>query len=251
MAQSTNGHSTYNAWRTDPMYSFSEAAQLGHVSTSTVRNWIRGYEGKERQIQPLFNTPASDVPMVSFLQLIEVIVVGKFRKSYRYSLEKIRRAYEYTRTEFSLDYPFAHLKLEPLGGHIVGWMRGEIPGSSLEPPTLQELDEVTTSSLQAFDEPLQWSLPVPILAMLHHQLVYDMQQNLAERWYPLGKTVPIVLDPRLSSGVPTVEGRAVTFQTIHKRFKAQQRINFIAQDLDLEPELVETVLQYAGRLTNP
>ena len=39
---SDNGNSK-NGWRTQPMYSFSEAAHLAHVSVSTVRNWLLGY----------------------------------------------------------------------------------------------------------------------------------------------------------------------------------------------------------------
>lgn len=213
------------------MYAFGEAAHLVRVSPGTIRNWVLGYEGKDRSIHPVFETPEVQSPMVSFLQLIEVAVVGRFRKSHRYSLEKVRRAYGNAQQLFGLDYPFAHMKLEPLGGHIVGWMRGEEPDSSL----------------QALDQPQQWTLPGVVLEVIR-QFDYDPVQHLAERWYPVGKDVPIVIDPRLSSGVPTLKGHGVTIENIYKRFKARQRINFIAQDLSVEADLVETVLQYAEQV---
>ena len=81
MTQNGNGHSNLDGWRTQPMYTFSEAAQLAHVSTSTVRNWLRGYSGPERDIQPIFTTHDRNVAMVSFLNLIEIVVAGQFRKA--------------------------------------------------------------------------------------------------------------------------------------------------------------------------
>jgi uncharacterized protein (DUF433 family) len=39
-------------------------------------------------------------------------------------------------------------------------------------------------------------------------------------------------------------GRGVTVQAIRKRFKAGLRIEFIAEDFEMEPSLVETPLQY-------
>ncbi len=74
MTQNWNGHSNFNGWRTQPMYTFSEAAQLARVSTSTVRNWLRGYSGPERDTQPIFTTHDRNVAMVSFLNLIEIVI---------------------------------------------------------------------------------------------------------------------------------------------------------------------------------
>ena len=77
-------------WRTQPMYSFAEAAHLADVSSSTVRNWLLGYTGKGREIRPLFSSPTDNGPRVSFLQLIELVVAAKFRKAkLRLSITKL------------------------------------------------------------------------------------------------------------------------------------------------------------------
>lgn len=211
------------------MYTFGEAAKLAGVSTGTVRNWLLGYVSKDKEGPPLFKAPAVQGPVVSFLQLIEVVVVGKFRKSERLPLRRIAKAYEYTKEEFQLEYPFAHLRLETLGGHIIHRMQEEKPGFSH----------------QALDEPAQWSLPGLVLDVIQ-KLVYE--QDLAARWYPVGKDVPIVVDPRISAGIPTIETRGVTVQALHKRWKAGHKIAFIATDLALRAELVEHVLQYAEQI---
>ena len=222
----TNG---INSWRTQPMYSFGEAARLAHVSPSTVRNWLVGYKGGSREIPALFSSHTGDIPRVSFLQLIEIIVAAKFRKAGGVSYPRVYSAYANAQESYNLEFPFAHLTLEALGGHIIARMHGEEPGQSH----------------QTLDSPAQWSLPGLVLETIH-QIEYEGE--LAARWYPAGLNQPIVLDPRISTGIPTIVGRGVTVQTIRKRWKAGYKIDFIAQDLALETGLVETVLQYGEQV---
>ena len=230
MGAATDSGNGHNGWRTQPMYSFSEAGHLAHVSASTVRNWLHGYTAQYGEVQPLFKAPLEIGAMVSFLRLVEIVVAGNFRKAEGVSFQTVRRAYDNTRNQWNLDYPFAHLRLQALGGHIVQRLRSERPGRSV----------------QALDKPQQWTLPGLVLEMVH-QLDYD-ELDLASRWYPVGKMVPIVVDPRISAGLPTVLGRGVTITVIHNRFKAGQRLKFIAQDFDLEPNIIEEAIRYAERV---
>jgi len=55
------------------------------------------------------------------VQLIEIFVASSFRAN-RISLETVRRAYGFARQRYGIDYPFAHLKLDAIGGHIVYMM---------------------------------------------------------------------------------------------------------------------------------
>ena len=134
-----------DGWRTGGMYSFGSAARLAGVSTSTVRNWLRGYTAADgRIVPPLFHSDGDD--MVSFLQMIEIMVAGRFRKSSRQKkaipIWKVRRAYDLAREEFHLQYPFAHLKLEAIGGFIVHMLaREEALGSfqALDHPGAMDL----------------------------------------------------------------------------------------------------------------
>lgn len=172
--------------------------------------------------------------MVSFLQMIEIMVAGRFRTSVSGSrsvtLKIVRNAYINAKNLYGIEYPFAHLRLESIGGHIIHLLEGGDP----------------TASFQAVDLPEQWTLP-GLLQDTIDQLDYD--QGLASRWYPIGKSVPIVVDPRISTGLPVIVGRGVTVQSIRNRFKAGMRIDFIAQDFELDRELVETALQYGERVT--
>ncbi|MSQ07047.1 MAG: hypothetical protein EXR54_06320 [Dehalococcoidia bacterium] len=116
MSEKTQGSGSINGWRTQPMYTFPEAAHLAHVSPGTVRNWLLGNQQYGRP--PLFNAQGNQGPMVSFLQLIEIMVARNFRLAERVSFDRVRRAYANAQRIWELEYPFAHLQLEAIGGHI-------------------------------------------------------------------------------------------------------------------------------------
>lgn len=221
-----------NGQRTEPLYTISEAARLAHVSPNTVRRWLFGYAPDRRHpwytTPPVFDRSEEGNPFVSFLQLVEIVIASDFRKVGHVKLDTVRHAYENAKAEWGIQYPFAHLELETLGGHIIRWLKAG-----------------TVSAAQAVDLPEQWSLPGLVTEEIHK---LDYERQLAARWYPVGKSVPIVVDPLFSSGLPTILGRGVTVITIHKRWKAGQLIEFIADDLQIESTLVQRVLQYADKL---
>ena len=226
---SLNGNSdSFNGWRGEPMYTFAEAGRLAGVSSSTVRNWLFGYVTRDRDVPPLFKLPDEQGPMVSFLQLIEIVVAGRFRKAHRVPFPRVRRAYENAQRQFELEHPFAHLRLEALGGHIVTW-----------------IEEEPVSSAQALDEPTQRTLPGLVQETLE-QILYV--EELASRWWPQGKDTPIVVDPRISTGLPVIDATGITVQMLYRRWKAGQDIEFLANDYRLEAPVVETAVRYAENI---
>lgn len=209
--------------RTTPLYTIPEAAHLARVSPATVRSWLYGSEGKASLFE------ASPSPMVSFLQLIELVVAANFRKTERVSLSRLRNAYLNAKQVLRLEYPFAYEQLEVVGGHIVRFLH--TTGSS--------------TSYQSMDEPTQWTLP-GLLVEVKRKIIYE--DKLAARWYPVGDEVPIVIDPRITSGIPTIQDRGVTVHAIRKRFLAGQEIAFIARDYEIEEGVVEFAVRYGEQV---
>ena len=221
-----------NGWRTDALYSFSEAAHLAGVSAGTVRNWLKGYVTRDREADPLFVSRDNQVSAVSFLQFIEIVVAGRLRKAERASYKKIHEAYRNALDQYNFEYPFAHMELKAIGGHIVHHIRGT-PQSE---------------SVQSLDALPQWTLPGLVqIDEVTSQLDYEGQ--LASKWWPVGKDVPIVVDPRFSAGSPTVAGRGVTISTIYKRFSiGKLPVDFLMEDFDLEREQIEEAIRFGGKL---
>ena len=220
---SNNGNGK-NGWRTQPMYSFSEVAHLSGVSVSTVRNWLRGYTTQQGRVEPLFQQYDTEEKYCSFLQLVEIVVAAKFRKAEHTAFHTIRYAYDNARKIYKLEYPFASLELKAIGGHIV------------------HIIHIPNIGLRALDQPEQYTIPNLVQEAIA-QLEYEGE--LAKKWWPVGKEVPIVVDPLISAGLPIVEGRGVTVGAIRKRFLANQKIAFIAKDFGLKRDVIEQVIRYA------
>ena len=229
-----------DGWRTQSMYTISEAAHLAHVAPVTVRRWLHGYAPDRRHPEwrspPVFGPKDSATSLVSFLQLIEIVVAADFRKVSHLKLDVIRDAYANLRADSEIEYPFAHEELESLGDHIVRFLEGQ-------------------ASAQAVDAPAQFSLPGMIKERTREVTErrvkeLDFEQQLASRWYPVGKEIPIVVDPLYSGGLPTVPGRGVTVGAIYRRWRStdDDNIGVIADDLSLDPGLVERVLKYGDKL---
>lgn len=217
-----------NGWRTQPMYTFKEVSRLSGISVSTVRNWLFGYTVDERQVSPLFKAPP-DTTCCSFINLVEVMVAARFRKAEHSKYEVVKRTYENAKKLYSFEHPFAdsRLRLEAIGGHIVHMIKNK-------------------GSLQAIDTPEQFTLPNLVKEMME-QLEFELE--LASRWYPVGKNIPIVVDPYISSGVPVIAGRSITLENIEKRFySGKQKMDFIAKDLELEESVVQEVIRFLPKV---
>ena len=243
MSTNGNGFSVNGgpaSYQAEPMYSFAEASRYADVSRGTVRNWLLGYEAKDRKASPLFTPSEEQGPMVSFLQLIEIIVAAKFRKAQHKPYKVVYAAYRNAKGLFHIEYPFAHLRLETLGGHIVHILE--------EGPTAgyQAMDQPEVRSLPRFAIPEQPLPGGPVLELVHQ---LDYEDELARRWYPIGKSIPIVLDPTVSAGLPTIEHRGVTVDILLRRWRvAKQSIDFMARDFELDREVIESALQFADRI---
>lgn len=219
----TNG----NSWRTSPMYTLSEAARLVNTTSGTVRRWLQGYATTTDPKAPVFGEK-NDSQLVSFLQLIEIVVANQFRTR-KISLERVRSAYLRARQKYSIEYPFAHMRLESIGGHIVYMLHHD-----------------DDSSLEVADTAGMYTLPGMVQETIAKKLEYE--DELAARWYPRGKEVPIVIDPRYAAGLPTIQHRGVTIEHIKGRFDAGQTIGFICRDLTLSRNQVEEAIRYADKI---
>ena len=177
-----------------------------HLHCQELATWV--YRRRWPHCPPLFQSDGDD--MVSFLQMIEIMVAGRFRKSSRQKkaipIWKVRRAYDLAREKFQLQYPFAHLQLESIGGFIVHMLaREEVPGS-----------------FQALDTPEQWTLPGVVKNEIDH---LEYMGAWASRWFPLGKEMPIVIDPKISAGRPVLRGRGVPVQIVWSQRRLASMLN--------------------------
>jgi uncharacterized protein (DUF433 family) len=178
-------------------------------------------------MRPVFSAKkgTTELAEVSFLALAEIVVVSRFRQR-EVTLQTLRRAHAYAREALGLDYPFAWLHLKTDGLHVFSDFEKEHPGASL----------------LTLDKNGQLTLLGNVIRALE---LFDYEDDFAARWYPLGRTVPIVVDPRYGAGRPTIPNRRLPVAAVYSRWKAGESIGFIASDYSLSRGLVETALRYA------
>lgn len=228
----TSNGAAADPFRVGKTYSVGEAARLAHTTAATVRRWILGYEAPGHRMLPVFprieEIESGRRLEVSFLELAEVVVAVRFRQT-GVMLERVRRAHLFARHELGVPYPFASLRLAVFGGEVLRRFEVIDPGAG---------------RFAVLGPRQQYVLPGTVVTELSHfQFAED---ELAERWFPYGPDVPIVVDPHYGGGKPTVAGRGVTVEIVAKRWRAGESILSIARDFHLNPPVVEAVLQRAA-----
>ncbi len=133
------------------------------------------------------------------------------------------------RRAWGIEYPFAYVELDSAGGEILHHFDEQDP----EAPALA----VSTDGMQ-------WTLP-GLVRKRAQEFVHLEDDGFAIRWYPLGREVPIMVDPRFAAGRPAVADRGVTVDIIRRRSQnAGQSIREIAHDLSVTERAVEAALSF-------
>jgi uncharacterized protein (DUF433 family) len=188
-------------------YIRAEAARLLRVHPARLNRWVRGYTYKireeSRQIKrhkgPIVRV---DLPTVdsatalSFVELMELRVVKNFLDR-GISLQRVRIAGERAMEVFNTAHPFASRRVFSGGKSIFAEL---VRGAD-------DIVELTKNrDLQIYSGVL--------LAKYLEEISFSDKTLLADRWWPLSKHFPVVLDPKIAFGAPVVEGTATRTEII-------------------------------------
>lgn len=182
------------------IYTRAQAARILNVSPRKVSRWVRGYtyryQDTPRRRGPVAK-PKVDLPSIggdfaiSFLELVELQVIAALVSRPHISLQRVRIAAEIARQDFKTERPFAMLRVFTDGAHVFA--------------ALSDEDVIPDLVQLSRDRHLQVAS-----GHAHRQYVAEIKFNedtkLAERWWPLGRGVPIVIDPNIALGAPVIEG---------------------------------------------
>ena len=94
----------------------------------------------------------------------------------------------------------------------------------------------------------QWVI-APAIRQLATEIDFGSPEGLARRWFPMGRNRPIVLDPFVSFGAPTVVGRGVKTANVHDLFVAEnEKVAAVRAWWDLTEGEVEAAVEFERRL---
>jgi uncharacterized protein (DUF433 family) len=205
-----------------PLYSFAEADRIVRVTPGTSRRWLKGYHfwyDHERREMPPVTPGLGEQDAVSFVDLMEVAAVSKLRQK-RFSFKRIRQINAYCRLYLKEPRPLVTQKFKVAGRDIF-----------LDDDFDVLVDVGREAGMLAWREVLE-----PFLEDVEYE------NELARRWWPLGKERMVVVDPDYGFGLPVIEGTGVRTEIIAERHRAGDSIDEIAYDFDVTPEQIKDAL---------
>lgn len=219
-------------WLRRGIYGLNEAARLAGVHPQTAKRWVVGYrwespDGVQHESPPVFERELPDFRgevALSFLDLVELLFVQRFRE-HGVPLQTIRRAADVAAEMFGqVSHPFTLRRFETDGRTVLARVRDEDGDEHL-------IDLVRRQAV--FKE---------VFASLLRQLDYEHER--AARWWPLGKKVPVVVDPRFSFGRPTIADVGVPTATLADTAAAWGDTERVARWYEVSEKAVRAALDF-------
>ena len=196
------------------VYGFPEAARLARVEAANMRRWFLG-RTDQSETRPVLR---SDIPAIgekhaiSFLDLIDLRVVGRFRE-FGISMQTIRRVYQRLGEEVGSQHAFAHSNLCVYGKTVMQRVADE-DGN-------EELREVLSGHR---------AMP-RILKDFLSDIQYSERDGLAERW---NIHQGVVIDPLRNLGKPISVSSGAGTHALARAYEAN------SNDADLVADLFNT-----------
>ena len=222
------------------LYSTSEVARLSGASSSSIRRWLHGYSHKSQGVEvcrkAIIEHDYSKLDgsiALSFLDLIEVLFVSAFRR-HGIPLQTIRVASRRAAALVHGSHPFATRRFFTDGKTILTDIAPELARESEIKSDANDLLNLVHQQYEIHD--IVW----PILS----GSVEFGEFDLAQRWWPLGTDVPVVIDPQRNLGKPSIAGEYVPTSAIARSYKAEQDLKRVANCYRISEEMVHLALDF-------
>lgn len=216
-----------------PAYLLVEAAHYTGVPVATLRDWTTGgayrtASGVRKRSKPLIALPQKGVPMLSFVNLIEVHVLSAIRRKHRIAMPRVRKALDFLADQYDSQHPLAEHDLDT-------------DGIDLFVEKFGELINISQGGQLAMKE---------ILTVYLKRIERD-ENGLARQLFPFTRAVArdddpkvISINARVAFGKPVVSGTGIPTSVIAERYKTGESIAEIADDYRLEADQIEEAIRY-------
>jgi len=205
------------------IYDVVDAARFLALPARTLRNWLNGYKARGKAYRPVLRERTTGSDILTWGEFVEAGFLSEYRRAQRIPLPEIRDYIDGWRCRLGVPYPLAHQ--QPYAG----------PG-----PHLMDRAEAARGDLvvhRFHDGRLT-------LTPWARQFVRKVEftRSVASRYWPCGRDQLVVIDPRRSFGMPTVEG--IRTEVLYEMFAAGDPMDEIAEGYDLDREQVEAAVRF-------
>lgn len=212
------------------VYSITEAAKLTRLRPSRVRAWFHSLEGSPVG-SGIFQgdyAPIGEDRAISFLDLIEVYIVGRLREAEPpVSLQHIRKVHQKIARDTSESHPFCTREIYHGRGKIFtrGLNHGDA-GPIIEPLSNQRyINDVIMPFLERIE--------------------YDHITNLARLWRIWDG---VVVDPARCFGKPIVAAVGISTRILASAYEANGRdVDKVADWYEVDPIHIRTAVDFESR----
>jgi uncharacterized protein (DUF433 family) len=219
------------------IYTISEAARLSGIAPSRLRRWLEGYDfrarsGAIRHSKPAFHAGVRGSgrdATISFLDLLEAMFFDRFHRQ-GVTWNTLRRAAAQAAVDFQDPHPFSTRRFRTDGRSVFAEV-------AKDDGDLKLLDIVKRQ--RVFTEVIE-----PLLT----QIDYDVS-GFAASWSPMGKRIPVIVDPSRAFGRPIIKGRGVRTSVLAAAvLKGNASVKEVASWYEVEVEEVAAAVEFEERL---
>ena len=193
-----------------PAYSVLEAAHYLGIPASTVRYWAAG----RPDVSQALIAAAGIAPVsLSFINLVELHVLGAIRREHEISLPKVREAIQFLKRHYKASHPLASHQLETDGLDLFVEQYGRLINISQDGQVA--IREVLEASLKRIERDTA-GMPIKLYPFTRSNLQHAPKL--------------VVIDPALSFGRPVIAGTGLATEVIAERYKAGESVEDLVQD---------------------
>lgn len=213
-----------------PAYTMAEVAQYTGVPFATLRTWVKGrnypVEGGLKFFEPIISRPDPTTSLLSFVNLVEIHILGAMRRKHNVPLYHVRSALNYLDEHFSSKHPLADEKFATDGIHLFVECYGQIINASRHGQL--EMRDLLESHLRRVErDPAGWVIRL-----------YPFT-----RQYAAHDPKTIVIDSFVAFGRPVLVGTGIPVEIIAQRYKTGETIDELADDYDRPRLEIEDIIR--------
>jgi uncharacterized protein (DUF433 family) len=214
-----------------PVHGTAEAAGLLGLRSDRTRAWLDGYERQGVSYPPVIRPEHTGVDLVTWGEFVELGYLREYRRK-GVPLQRLRPVIDALRREFATPYPLATSRPYVYGKELVLELqeRAGLPAAiAIVVRSGQQL--LLTDEAKRFISKVEFD----------HAGVGE-----ARRLLPAGQASPVVIDPLVRFGRPSVSG--VATERLWELFAAGETLEQIAEGYELDLNLVRAGVAYEEQL---
>jgi uncharacterized protein (DUF433 family) len=205
------------------IYTLADISTILKLAPAKVNRWMNEYWNLQfsKAVKPGFTSGAGRDRVTNFLTLIEFFTFYQLRAE-GVSAPKIVKAHHILEKTFQTPYPFATSQILTDGKAVL--FSGEV------------------GDIIHADDTLQIAIR-EILSPFCKKVEFN-HNDLAMRFFPMGRNHNVVIDPKRQFGQPIIEGTNILTETIFNLFKGGESVDMISRLYDLTPHQVSDAVDY-------